>query len=1229
MEDAAADETETGLEPEPQPFSVVLAPPATVAVSARNDHGGVLLRYLCARKPQHQHARDRAGSRGSTKRPSSGLSSIVMAVRAQPHALHLYRGRKLCRVIEFPSAVLDVAGLPRRSASTAPRADTLCVAVCRDGRAYALPAAEVLEGAEQGGTSVNLNHSGRAKSIGDAAIGAAPAGASEGKPGSSRSSSSPAAVGIFDELAPTILDDSQPQEPLSPELAATQKHQDNGANGSGGGARVSLGGLVVQAQERWALFSHQGVRTVSVCGDGLTTAVAGIIDRAASYSIAAETGEGGGVSGAPPTAARRLGTLAGADGTAPTTSCVVWMEDGTCGGGAVGDGKGFPLPSALFRSLFGGYLSAPSSQPVHGPAADVRSKPAFRMTASVVLIGDTAGTVRWSPVRPRPGCSGGILASVPGETTAVVAVLPQLDAESRAVGVLVVGANGTVLNLAATTAGAASPGDWISRKRSRPDDAGEHHRREGGGGGSACATADRRVPPPPPSPPHSVLRRLLGLPFPVSSACSVPGFLVHCHAGALFATAVPVVGGGGEQDEARRPPAATFGRSRTTGPNDVAADELPLRPVRLPLPCDAVGVAVAPVLAGEDEVGMSGAPAANSSAAGGARSAVRRRALVVSLSGQGRLVGFMAPRSVEELEGWRLDAGKGGVRVGSSAGVERRVRGQLERLSSLGRQCAALSAESAERDREIGVLRGATLLLPPLVASAGRRMGAAGGGSGGRGGTSASSGSLAHSVSMVPDTQGAAAGFADSFGGEQGPGQSDALQVRLCLRLWPREGGCARGDLQAVGGDDDGHGGGRWFIVARLVAEGGGGTGGTTGGGFSEENADNVGEGWAWSTSALVPMGSLRQGWPWSSSVAVSLPSARPVTATSWLQFRFDGNGGRKKGPIGEASGVCVELGRSRFDVLDWGVKLSSVPRSAAAVRAASRGPGSIFCGPELAIAGVLEGPSSSCARNGSVDGALQVGSAAARPAVPAAWSSFRVRLASPDHDAGTLLSLLVPASTAPPAASDRNGVGGVGGSGGGARAEIAIRVAGQVAIIRAADCTGAAGAAGERGGHSHTRAAEAAAAAAAAGSRDVELAVTCSHAAMAPLVREALLDRARLLPAAASKDDREPESRVGGGGSGSGGAGRISSGGVVARGDAAARLVREIHPIKQAVTDASDAARALGAARASDGPSAESSAEALALMYRVGEIYQNLRRRQESVAPPHGRSISLGAFGS
>ncbi|CAN0055250.1 unnamed protein product [Pylaiella littoralis] len=921
---------------------------------------------------------------------------------------------------------------------------------------------------------------------------------------------------------------------------------------------------------------------------------------------------------------------------------------------ALGDGKGFPLPSTVFHLLFGAELSPrpvhSSSKPAAAEGDAAHLEPPTPKT-SVVLIGDAAGTVRWSPVPPHPGISGGVLATLPGEATAIVATLPQLDAESRAVGVLLVGANGAVLSLAATTGSAESSRCRAPRKRPRPEDAEESGgsrdvRGSGARGGERGSRGESTTTTmlhgsaaaaeaPAPAPVPSVSRCLLGLPFPVASACSAPGFLLHCYAGALFATALQVAGGG--QEDTGGPPTERFDRFERPDPNRVPTPALSLRPVRLPLPCDTVGMAVAPVLISEDET-TDTTTTSNDSSAASAIPAVLRT-LVVSLSARGRLVGFMAPQSVEELEGWSLHTGRGGVRVGGNAGVERRLRWQLERLSNLRGQCAALADESAERDREIRTLRGAAVLLPPLVAAATHRQRnrpSSGGGA------SVSPASLAHSISMIPDTQDAAAGCADSYGGGLGAEQHDALQVRLCVRLWPREGGRVRGELQAVGGED---GAGRWFIVTRVVAEDGGcGSGGGGGGdGFNTNDVANATEeGWAWSTSAVVPMGSLRQGWPWSSSVALTLPSARPIIVCSWLQFRFGADGGDSntllgggaEGPLGKAAGVCVELGSSRFDVLDWGVKLSSVPRGAAAVRAASRGRGSSFCGPELAIADVLDASSSPAGgggRSGSSVGRgllQQANSAAAeRPPVPAAWSSFRFQVVSPDRGPGALLSLLVPSSTSPSPAPDSNSGGGR--SGGGRLAETAIRVAGQVAIVRAIDCTATAGAAaaaaaaaavvmvvpggpGERGGQGRARPA--------AGSRVVELAVTCSHAAMTPLVREALLSRARVLQAVPAKEGRAPASG-GSGGSGSGGGangekaeGGSSSGGVVARGDATARLAREVHSIKQAVADAGDAARALGAARASDGPSAESSKKALALMYKVGEIYQSLRRQQERV---------------
>ncbi|CAM9497997.1 unnamed protein product [Scytosiphon promiscuus] len=116
----------------------------------------------------------------------------------------------------------------------------------------------------------------------------------------------------------------------------------------------------------------------------------------------------------------------------------------------------------------------------------------------------------------------------------------------------------------------------------------------------------------------------------------------------------------------------------------------------------------------------------------------------------------------------------------------------------------------------------------------------------------------------------------------------------------------------------------------------------------------------------------------------------------------------------------------------------------------------------------------------------------------------------------------------------------------------------------------------------------------------------------MAPLVREALLCRSRALLRAPPRDGRGGESDVAGNGDGR--KRGLSDGGVVARGDAAARLLRDVYPIGQSLVDASDEARAMGAARARDGPSADSARESLMLMYKVGEIYQSLRRQQESV---------------
>lgn len=1192
-------------EPEPLPFSIVLAPSATVGFQ----DGGAFIRHLRLHRDSN-----RSLQHGSP----SPLPSVVIAVRAQPCALHLFVGRRLCRVVEFSSPIADVAGLPLPEDRSLGGGEVLCVAVCRDGTAYALPTAEVLEATgETAGQGVGgsahrgpVTEEGSKRAVGN--------GSTARKDNIRTTSYS---VGIFDDLAPTMLADSPPAASRQPQRRGNGRGGNNdtsldGRPSSAGGAvgrGLSLGDIVLRAQDRWAIFSHVGARRVAASptaggSGGAAIAVAGIVDRAALYSLAGGS-EGDGMK----RPGRHLYALVGVDGAAPTTSCVVWMDDGGAGAGAEafvcegrgGDEKGFALDSRAFRALFGTELlhsTVTEDSTLNGKNGTKENS--RRSVPAVVLIGDEAGTVRWSPVRPssHPGVCGGVLAGLGAAAGAIRATLPQLDAETnKAIGVLVVGSNGAVLCLAPADDGFGAPRK-VSRKRARPGTA---------GGGSSSALDDGRSAGETESP--SLCRRAFRLPFPVASACSVPGFLVHCHAGALFASALPAATprgvSEGQQGDGYPGGRSSFNRSHAVGdscrpptkpsgylegPSScvVGSPASLLRPVRLPLPCDAVDVAAAHVLV-EGDGGSTSHPPSSTTCT-----------LIVSFSARGRLVGFMAPRSVEELEGWGLVAGKGGVRVGGSAGVERRVRGQLERLSNVGLQCAALSAESAGHDHEIRILRGAAGVIPELVASAVRRQG-----SGGRKNCGESSpGPVGHSVSIRPDID---ENFDVDDVCDDGPGQHESLRVRLRVRMWALDGSHHAIELPAVGVD----GAGRWFLVTQVVADGGGGG-----------DEVGVGEGWSWSMSSLVPMPSLRQGWKWGCSAAVTLPSARPVTVTSWLQFRFGeeegGGSGEDNGGLGEAgpattagwgrrsgrgegapestaAGVCVELGTSRFDLLDWAVTLPSVPGNAAAVRGAARGRGSCFCGPELAMADIIERRASSSVMNGACSGgALGTEGLDARlVSLPAAWSSFRLLLASPDLDAGALLALLLrsPASPMGSAGKSRKAPGAPA-RGGSAPTELAVRVAGQVVVLRARDCAVAAGAAGAgRSGQVRAK-----------GSGAVEIYSTCSHEAVAPLVREALLSRVA----------RARRGSVGvHGGRGRGVACGDADGTVIARGDVAARLVREVHPIGRSIVDASDAARAIGLARVSDGASVETAKEALALMHRIGEIYQALRNQQEEGA--------------
>lgn len=1139
-----------------------------------------------------------AGEESGSKSSVPWLSDVIFAVKAQPCTLHLFLGRRLCRVIEFSSPIVDVAGLLPPPAPRAGQLLFLCVVVCRDGTTYALPAAEVLEG-KRGPTADTASHTEATATGCGENTSKKKRGSGNGNPRIPAVSSTKAhELGIFDDMAPTIADDTSPSTEPSHQQ---ESRLDNCASVGG----TSLAGLVLLAQDHWAICTHAGARRVATC-PGSTAAIVGIIDRASLYRLPSGFSDAGVACGAPPiTGARCLSTLGGVDGAAPTAVAVVWSgedEEGADGGGGgggdvkraemVGAGtirntkSGFSLPRRVFMALFGAELALSAtpfpSQQSESPAGASDGNSDTRValppegpakSPAVLLVGDQTGSVRWAPLHRCPGVDGGILIHLGDQ--AVVTIDPRIDSAGKTIGLLFVGAKGVVVSL-------ADMPRRVSRKRVRSETG-----VEGGDGlDGESASADKGQLEETTLP--CLWRRDFQLPFRISAGCSIPGFLIHCHAGALFASAIPQDESSDEGDLERRVMRSTGGELL-----DGLGNKSFLRPVRLPLPCETIDIAVARVLTGDNGTRTSTPSLAT---------VASERTLVMSLSARGRLIGFLAPESPEELQGWGLDTGKGGVRVGGTAGIERRVRCQLERLSSVGLQCAALSAESAKRDDELRILRGATRLIPTLVA---------GGGGDWDGG--AVSPSLGYAVSMTPDLEQATAPFEEASGGA---GFSDNLRVRLHVRLWSLDGVRAT-NLPEPGAE----GPGRWFLTTQIVSETA--TAADRGGG-KESRA--TAEGWAWSTSAAVPMSSLRQGRTWSTSVPVTLPSARPVVTTSWLQFLFAGgsvcvpagatNGvaaaqrGITGGCVGgtrvtdSAEGVCVELGCARFDILDWSLPLPSVPASMAAVRAAASGSGASFCGPQMAVADVLEnnakspikGPRSKGGRARSSNFAMSSAAPAGTRILPASWGNFRLVVASTDGNTGDLLARLLgtsrdPSSTSAhhnplaPAASVRSG----GARGGDESAEVAaVRVAGQVAVFRATPCPDFKTAATVRGSSGAGGGAEAAGLRGRRAEKTVEITVTCSHEAMSPLVRQALLRRAGAMLQSGS-----------------------SQGDIEIRGEAAEALSRELHPLREAVLDASDSARALEVAWARDGPQLGTAKEALSVMSKVGEIYQALRLQQ------------------
>ncbi|CAM9408715.1 unnamed protein product [Sphacelaria rigidula] len=1166
----------------PRPFSVVLAPEATVTMRGSSSP---FVRYLnCGEGTGDSLAgvghKRAAGEESGGNSSAPQLSDVIFAVKAQPCTLHLFLGRRLCRIIEFSSPIVDVAGLLPPRAPRAGQLLFLCVVVCRDGTTYALPAAEVLEG-KRGPTADTSSYTEATATECGEQISKKKRSSDNGTSRIPAASSTRAhELGIFDDMAPTIAYDT------SPSIEQPQQGQscvDKGASVGG----TSLGGLVLLAQDRWAICTHFGARRVATC-PGSTAAIVGIVDRASLYRLPSVLGETGVACDASPSRGTRfLSTLGGVDGAAPTTVAVVWSDEdqeGASGGG--GDARradivgantirntksGFSLPRRVFTALFGAELALwatpfpPQQTKSPAVASDGNSKARVALPPedpakgpAVLLVGDQSGSVRWAPLHRCPGVGGGILIRLGDQ--AVVTINPRIDSRGKTIGLLVVGAKGVVVSLADMPRRG-------SRKRVRPETG--VGGRGGPGGESTSADRDQLEETPLPC----LRRRDFQLPFRISAGCATPGFLVHCHAGALFASAIP-------QDELSDEGNLDRWDMRSTGGEllDSFGTKLCLRPVRLPLPCETIDIAVARVLTG-DKGTRTGTPSLAMLAS--------ERTLVMSLSARGRLIGFLAPESPEELQGWGLDTGKGGVRVGGTAGIERRVRCQLERLSNVGLQCAALSAESAKRDDELRILRGATRLIPTLVAGGGDWDGGA------------VSPSFGYAVSMSPDVEQVNASSEEASGGAGG-----TLRVRLHVRLWSLDGARAT-NLPEPGAE----GIGRWFLTTQILSE----TATAAGRGGGIENRATA-EGWAWSTSAAVPMSSLRQGRTWSTSVPVTLPSARPVVTISWLQFLFAGgnvcvSAGAADGVAAahrviagacvgatrvtdSAKGVCVELGSARFDILDWSLPLPSVPASTAAVRAAAPGRGASFCGPQMAVVDVLEnngkspisGPRNKGGRafasNFSMSSIAPVGTRI----LPAAWRNFRLVVASTDSNTGDLLARLLGTSRNPsftqahhtplaPVASVRSERARSGDD----SAEVAaVRVAGQVAVFRATWSSGAGGgaeAAGLRG-----RRAE----------KTVEITVTCSHESMSPLVREALLRRAgAMLQSKDCQDDVE------------------------IRGEAAEALSRELHPLRQAVHDASDSARALGVAWVRDGPQLATAREALSVMGKVGEIYQALRLHQ------------------
>ncbi|KAG5178570.1 hypothetical protein JKP88DRAFT_273836 [Tribonema minus] len=794
-------------------------------------------------------------------------------------------------------------------------------------------------------------------------------------------------------------------------------------------------------------------------------------------------------------------TLPDADTECPTAAVIVYSSDAeqpsraataatASGGGGDGGGGAIALEAGAFASLFRQRYELLNAQVAAGGA------PPKRITA-VLVIGNSQGVVRWHSLDPAAAgdSAAALLVNLHQPIHAILPLLPASGGGGAAASaLLVVGQHGALCTLPRS-------------------------------GGSSSAAAS------------------LTLAAPVASVCSVPGGVLHCARGgrAYYTPLRRGSGGGGA--------AATTQRGVAEGLGS-ASCPLPLAPDVAALCWVPPGIGSSGDTHGGDSRGGEGggsgggggANGAGSNGAGstggaggagagsgggGSRDSGAACGVVVALMWSGGVVGFAPPACMEQSREWALQegsssggagAGAGGVRGGSGGGSgaaaqEARVKALLTRLAAYGEErdalgeCCLLSpATSSIRLTELSqdqpqpsldanindlraaaeALRALTAPLPSPQQQQQRQRGD------GPPTLSSAATLLSHTAELrAPDAHSEhAAACADL-----------PLELALSLAVPPAL-------LAALVR-------GAWVLSAEVLPVSYGGGGG--GGGGAADATEQA----AWTTSAPLPRG-LRAGERWHFMTRLALPTAQPVTVTTFLSYRTPpavggsgsgdsissgGNGGGAAGEYaasiahahssnasasfvssvsgvggggggGGSSGVCVRLLSRRFDLFDWGTPraLAALPGSMAQVRAAAAAAAlsnsaSVFGGVEQVVADALRGGG---------------GGAPAPKAAAAAGGTAAVRLEAADGGAaaaaqwkaGDVLAALL---------SDAAHV-----AWGAARQDAALAVGGEVLLLR---CRSAAAAQPPQQQQQQ---------------QQFEVTALCSHAAAAPLAREAVLARVR-----------------------------------------------------------------------------------------------------------------------